>query len=45
MYILNEEERANLLILLNRLEYKGIKEVEAVSNILAALSKKQEDKE
>lgn len=42
MYLLNEEQKKNLLILLNRVQYKGLEEVEAVNNILVSLSKKVE---
>lgn len=37
MYELNKEQRDNLLVFLNRLEYKGLKEVEAVGDIVYAL--------
>lgn len=43
MYTLNEEQRNNLLAFLNRVEYKGLKEVELIGNILVALSTKKEE--
>lgn len=45
MYKLNEEQRNNLLVFLNRIDYKGLKEVEAVNSILVALSKEKEQNE
>lgn len=39
MYELTKEQRDNLLVFLNRIDYKGLKEVEAINSIIIALSK------
>lgn len=40
---LTEEQYQNLLVFLNRVEYKGLKEVEAVNDILVALTKESDN--
>ncbi len=38
-YIFTEENLNNLVVFLNRVEYKGLQEVEAIGQILSVLKK------